>query len=253
MLFQLSELYWEKSKYLYAKEMLQVHRGAEEGRRGAQPGEKVADAKEDHRESELYRSETMRLYETILREYPELRAPRRGALRPRLQPVRDRQEGPGGQALRGADQELPRLEVRARHLRAAGQPLLRRRQQPGEGARDTTRRRSRRRRPRSRTTRSTSWPGATSTPASTSRRSRSCRTWSTPRERQGKERHRPEERGAQRLGAHLRAAQPRRRRHRLLQGARGQEEATRLTVSARLRARKTPATTTTRSRCSARC
>jgi tetratricopeptide (TPR) repeat protein len=33
-------------------------------------GEKIADAKEDHRESELYRSETMRLYETILREYP---------------------------------------------------------------------------------------------------------------------------------------------------------------------------------------
>ena len=60
MLFQLSELYWEKSRYLYRREMLAfftAQKGAE-------------DAKEDHRESELYRSETMRLYEAVLREFP---------------------------------------------------------------------------------------------------------------------------------------------------------------------------------------
>ena len=49
-----------------------------------------------------YRAETMRLYETILRELPDVRAQGRGALLPRLQPLRARQEGRGGQALRGA-------------------------------------------------------------------------------------------------------------------------------------------------------
>lgn len=71
MLFQLSELYWEKSKYLYAKEMLSFQENEKKTDEARNKGEKVADAKEDHRESELYRSETMRLYETILREYPE--------------------------------------------------------------------------------------------------------------------------------------------------------------------------------------
>lgn len=60
MLFQLSELYWEKSRYLYRKEMLAFFTAQKES----------ADAREDHRESELYRSETMRLYEAVLREYP---------------------------------------------------------------------------------------------------------------------------------------------------------------------------------------
>lgn len=70
LLFQLSELYWEKSKFLNRSEMVKFQ--AEEKRvdEAKNRGEKIADAKEDHRESELYRSETMRLYETILREYP---------------------------------------------------------------------------------------------------------------------------------------------------------------------------------------
>ncbi|MFZ5468444.1 MAG: tetratricopeptide repeat protein [Myxococcota bacterium] len=70
MLFQLSELYWEKSKYLYRKEMLKFQQDEKKVDEARNRGEKVADAKEEHRESELYRSETMRLYETILREYP---------------------------------------------------------------------------------------------------------------------------------------------------------------------------------------
>ena len=70
LLFQLSELYWEKSRYLYRKEMLGFFNQQKEADEKKNRGEKVAEPKEDHRESELYRSETMRLYETILREYP---------------------------------------------------------------------------------------------------------------------------------------------------------------------------------------
>lgn len=70
LLFQLSELYWEKSRYLYRKEMLAFFNTQKENDDKKNRGEKVTEPKEDHRESELYRSETMRLYETILREYP---------------------------------------------------------------------------------------------------------------------------------------------------------------------------------------
>jgi tetratricopeptide (TPR) repeat protein len=70
LLFQLSELYWEKSRFLNRKEMLAFFNAQKEADEKKNRGEKVAEAKEDHRESELYRSETMRLYETILREYP---------------------------------------------------------------------------------------------------------------------------------------------------------------------------------------
>lgn len=70
LLFQLSELYWEKSRYLYRKEMLAFFTAQKEADEKKNRGEKVTEPKEEHRESELYRSETMRLYETILREYP---------------------------------------------------------------------------------------------------------------------------------------------------------------------------------------
>ena len=68
LLFQLSELYWEKSRYLYRKEMLAFFNAQKENDEKKNRGEKVAEAKEDHRESELYRSETMRLYDTIYEE-----------------------------------------------------------------------------------------------------------------------------------------------------------------------------------------
>jgi tetratricopeptide (TPR) repeat protein len=70
LLFQLAELYWEKSRYLYRKEMLKFFEQQKEADEKKNRGEKASEPKEDHRESELYRSETMRLYETILREYP---------------------------------------------------------------------------------------------------------------------------------------------------------------------------------------
>ena len=70
LLFQLSELYWEKSRYLYRKEMLSFFKAQKDADEKKNRGEKVTEPREEHRESELYRSETMRLYETILREYP---------------------------------------------------------------------------------------------------------------------------------------------------------------------------------------
>lgn len=71
LLFQLSELYWEKSQYLYRKEMKKLEDDQVAYEAALNKGEKgLKEPKEDHRESELFRSETMRLYETILREYP---------------------------------------------------------------------------------------------------------------------------------------------------------------------------------------
>lgn len=70
LLFQLAELYWDKSRYLYRREMLKFFEDQKSADEKKNRGEKVSEPKEDHRESELYRSETMRLYETILREYP---------------------------------------------------------------------------------------------------------------------------------------------------------------------------------------
>lgn len=70
LLFQLAELYWDKSRYLYRREMLKFFEQQKDADEKKNRGEKVSEPKEDHRESELYRSETMRLYETILREYP---------------------------------------------------------------------------------------------------------------------------------------------------------------------------------------
>ncbi len=70
LLFQLAELYWDKSRYLYRREMLKFFDDQKAADEKKNRGEKVSEPKEDHRESELYRSETMRLYETILREYP---------------------------------------------------------------------------------------------------------------------------------------------------------------------------------------
>ncbi len=68
--YQLAELYWDKSKYLNRKEMLKFQEDEKKVEEARNRGEKVGDPKVDHRESELYRAETMRIYETILREYP---------------------------------------------------------------------------------------------------------------------------------------------------------------------------------------
>ncbi|MFL5321483.1 MAG: tetratricopeptide repeat protein, partial [Myxococcaceae bacterium] len=71
LLFQLSELYWEKSQYLYRVEMKKLEDDQATYDVAMNKGDKsVKEPKEDHRQSELFRSETMRLYETILRDYP---------------------------------------------------------------------------------------------------------------------------------------------------------------------------------------
>ncbi len=70
LLYRLSELYWEKSKYLYFQEMAAHEKAVAEHEAAQQRGEKRPEPKPDNRQSELLRSETMRLYETILKEYP---------------------------------------------------------------------------------------------------------------------------------------------------------------------------------------
>lgn len=68
--FQLAEYHWEQFRYLYGKEerdfetRLAEWQGQPEGKRGPEP-------KRDHREAEKVRSETLRLYELILKQYPK--------------------------------------------------------------------------------------------------------------------------------------------------------------------------------------
>ena len=70
LLFQLAELWWEKSKYVYFREMAEWDKAydkwMEETARGVEKPEPVA----NHRESELYRSEAIKLYQSILKNYP---------------------------------------------------------------------------------------------------------------------------------------------------------------------------------------
>jgi tetratricopeptide (TPR) repeat protein len=71
MLSRLSELYWEKSQYLYRLEMDRFLAAEKQYDAAVARGEKVEPPKQDHRESERYRAETMAIYEDILRAYPK--------------------------------------------------------------------------------------------------------------------------------------------------------------------------------------
>jgi len=71
LLYRLSELYWEKSKYLHRLEMDRFLKAEKAYDVAVSRGEKVEAPKADHRESERYRAETMSLYEDILRDYPQ--------------------------------------------------------------------------------------------------------------------------------------------------------------------------------------
>jgi tetratricopeptide (TPR) repeat protein len=71
LLYRLSELYWEKSKYLYRLEMDKYLAQEKEYDAAVARGEKREPPKEDHQDSERYRAETMSLYEDILRDYPQ--------------------------------------------------------------------------------------------------------------------------------------------------------------------------------------
>ncbi|MCE9671444.1 tetratricopeptide repeat protein [Myxococcus stipitatus] len=71
MLYRLSELYWEKSKYLYRLEMDRFLAAEKQYDAAVARGEKREAPKQDHRESERYRAETMGIYEDILAGYPK--------------------------------------------------------------------------------------------------------------------------------------------------------------------------------------
>ncbi|NOK18493.1 tetratricopeptide repeat protein [Corallococcus carmarthensis] len=71
MQYRLSELYWEKSKYLYQLEMEKFLAAEKAYDAAVARGEKATAPEQDHRDSERYRAETMRIYEAILSEYPD--------------------------------------------------------------------------------------------------------------------------------------------------------------------------------------
>ncbi|WP_257446627.1 tetratricopeptide repeat protein [Archangium lipolyticum] len=71
MLYRLAELYWEKSKYLYQQEMNRYLAAEKAHDAATARGEKQEPPKEDHRDSERYRAETMRIYEELLSGYAE--------------------------------------------------------------------------------------------------------------------------------------------------------------------------------------
>ncbi len=74
MLYRLSELYWEKSKYLYSLEMTKFLAAEKAYDAAVARGEQAVQPKQEHAESERYRAETMRLYEEILTGYPQYEA-----------------------------------------------------------------------------------------------------------------------------------------------------------------------------------
>lgn len=71
LLYRLSELYWEKSKYLYRLEMDRYLEAEKKYDAAVARGDKLEAPKEDHKDSERYRAEVMSLYEDILRDYPQ--------------------------------------------------------------------------------------------------------------------------------------------------------------------------------------
>ena len=71
MLYRLGELYWEKSKYLYQQEMNRYLEAEKAFDAATARGEKLEEPKEDHRESERFRAETMRIYEELLSGYAD--------------------------------------------------------------------------------------------------------------------------------------------------------------------------------------
>ncbi len=71
MLYRLGELYWEKSKYLYQQEMNRYLEAEKAFDAATARGEQLEAPKEDHRESERFRAETMRIYEDLLSGYAD--------------------------------------------------------------------------------------------------------------------------------------------------------------------------------------
>jgi len=71
LLFQLSELWWEKSKFVYFQEMqtfdAEYEKYMAEGAKGVKG---LAEPKISNRQSDLYRQQAINLYQQILQEYP---------------------------------------------------------------------------------------------------------------------------------------------------------------------------------------
>ncbi|MBF5044028.1 tetratricopeptide repeat protein [Aggregicoccus sp. 17bor-14] len=71
MIYHLSELYLEKSKYLYSLEMAKQKEAEKAYDAAVARGDKGEAPQADHRGSERYRAETMKLYEQLLTEFPD--------------------------------------------------------------------------------------------------------------------------------------------------------------------------------------
>lgn len=74
LLYRLSELYWEKSQYLYRLEMTRYLEAEKAYEARQARGEKAQRPEQDHEDSERYRLEAMALYGRLLDEYPKYEA-----------------------------------------------------------------------------------------------------------------------------------------------------------------------------------
>ncbi len=70
LIFQLAELYYEKSKFLYSKEMLGYFRAQDEWQKKVDRGEKAAEPKLDNSGSRVQRDQALFLYRQILKDSP---------------------------------------------------------------------------------------------------------------------------------------------------------------------------------------
>ncbi|MDF1563516.1 MAG: tetratricopeptide repeat protein [Deltaproteobacteria bacterium] len=69
LFFQLAELWWEKSKYVYFVEMEAWDKEYEKWLEATNRGEEKPEPVASHRESELYRTEAIKLYRRILKDF----------------------------------------------------------------------------------------------------------------------------------------------------------------------------------------
>lgn len=70
LLYQLSELNLEKAKNFERKEVAKYEEAYRQYQEQRRRGQRVREPKEEHRDSERYRAEAIRLYEIILKDYP---------------------------------------------------------------------------------------------------------------------------------------------------------------------------------------
>lgn len=70
VMFQLAELYWEKSKYVYFQEMYAYEKKLDECNKKTKDIKRCEKIKINTRQSELYRKQALSIYERIIKEYP---------------------------------------------------------------------------------------------------------------------------------------------------------------------------------------